>query len=95
VRMETHCLAGHVRLELRNVVAKYPFEKSHNSWRFTRNLATRAHSRTSCETRAYIRCAGQDGQPRAARVLSAKGTLTPWSRNVSTANLLATAIKAW
>jgi hypothetical protein len=23
-----HCLAGHVRFELRNVVANYPFEKS-------------------------------------------------------------------
>jgi len=23
------CVAGHVRLELRNVVAKYPFERSH------------------------------------------------------------------
>jgi hypothetical protein len=26
---ERHCLAGHVRLELRNVVANYPFESSH------------------------------------------------------------------
>ena len=28
-RMETHCLAGHVRFELRNVGANYPFERSH------------------------------------------------------------------
>ena len=27
-RMETHCLAGHVRLELRNVATNYPFESS-------------------------------------------------------------------
>src|SRR5258708_6842242 len=26
---ETDCVAGHVRLELRNVIAKYPFERSH------------------------------------------------------------------
>jgi hypothetical protein len=24
--VETNCLAGHVRLELRNVVANYPFD---------------------------------------------------------------------
>ena len=30
--METHCVAGHVGgLEVRNVVAKYPFERSHIS----------------------------------------------------------------
>src|SRR5262249_27635591 len=28
-RMETHCLAGVGGLKLRNVVAKYPFERSH------------------------------------------------------------------
>jgi hypothetical protein len=28
-RMETHCLAGHTRLELRNVGANYSFERSH------------------------------------------------------------------
>ena len=27
-RRRLDCLAGHVRLELRNVVAKYPFERS-------------------------------------------------------------------
>jgi hypothetical protein len=26
---ETDCVAGHVRFELRNVVANYPFERSH------------------------------------------------------------------
>ena len=31
---ETDCVAGHVRFELRNVVANYPFE---NSWRFAGN----------------------------------------------------------
>jgi hypothetical protein len=29
--METHCMAGVGGLELRNVVAKYPFERSHRS----------------------------------------------------------------
>jgi hypothetical protein len=39
VRFE-YCMAGHVRLELRNVVAKYPFESSHRFPRSSRILAT-------------------------------------------------------
>jgi hypothetical protein len=34
------CVAGHVRLELRNVVAKYPFGKSHRFPGSSRILAT-------------------------------------------------------
>jgi hypothetical protein len=34
------CVAGHVRLELRNVVAKYPFERSHRLLESGRILAT-------------------------------------------------------
>jgi hypothetical protein len=40
------CLAGHVRLELRNVVAKYPFERSH---RFPVKSGRRDYSRLSCD----------------------------------------------
>jgi hypothetical protein len=35
-----HCLAGHVRLELRNVVANYPFERSHRFAGIQLKLAT-------------------------------------------------------
>src|SRR6516165_9937738 len=45
---ETDCVAGHVRFELRNVVANYPFE---NSRRFVGNQPNSGqgdHSRLSC-----------------------------------------------
>jgi|SRR6266511_2764697 len=45
---ETNCLAGHVRLELRNVVPNYPFERSHGfpgSWPISGH---RDYSRLSC-----------------------------------------------
>ena len=38
--MEIDCLAGHVRFELRNVVANYPFERPHNFRESHRILAT-------------------------------------------------------
>jgi hypothetical protein len=43
------CVAGHVRLELRNVVAKYPFEGWHRSLAIRPNLRTGDYSRPSCE----------------------------------------------
>src|SRR5262245_6192828 len=46
-----HCLAGHVRLELRNVVAKYPFERAHGFPRIQPNSGHRDYSRLSCGVR--------------------------------------------
>jgi len=42
------CLAGHVRLELRNVVAKYPFERAHGFPGIQPNSGHRDYSRLSC-----------------------------------------------
>src|SRR5262249_48767792 len=42
-------LAGHVGLELRNVVAKYPFERSHRFPVIQPNSGRRDYSRSSCE----------------------------------------------
>jgi hypothetical protein len=38
--LETDCVAGHIGLELRNVVANYPFERSHRFAGSSRILAT-------------------------------------------------------
>jgi hypothetical protein len=43
-----NCLAGHVRLELRNVVANYPFERSHRFPVNEPNSGCRDYSRSSC-----------------------------------------------
>jgi hypothetical protein len=42
------CLAGHVRLELRNVGANYPFERPHRFPRIQPNSGPRDYSRLSC-----------------------------------------------
>jgi hypothetical protein len=42
------CVAGHVRLELRNVVANYPFERSHRFLGIRPNSGHRDHSRVRC-----------------------------------------------
>src|SRR5262249_23397896 len=42
------CVAGHVRLELRNVVAKYPFERSPRFAGIQPNSGHRDYSRLSC-----------------------------------------------
>jgi hypothetical protein len=42
------CLAGHVRLELRNVVANYPFESSRGFPGSEPNSGQGDHSRLSC-----------------------------------------------
>ena len=47
-RMETHCLAGHVRLELRNVDTNYPFERSHRFAGIQPNSGFGDYSRLSC-----------------------------------------------
>jgi hypothetical protein len=50
-------LAGHVGLELRNVVAKYPFESSHGFPEIQPNSGHRDYSRVSCERatcRGYV-----------------------------------------
>src|SRR5215470_5652238 len=42
------CLAGHVRFELRNVVAKYSFERAHGFPGIQPNSGHRDYSRLSC-----------------------------------------------
>src|SRR5262249_18415760 len=62
------CVAGHVGLELRNVVANYPFESSHNFPGFQPNSGHADHSRLSCDigdmqlgaTTARVRTEGQN-----------------------------------
>jgi hypothetical protein len=44
-----NCVAGHVGLELRNVVAKYPFERSHRFPVIQPNCGRRDYSRSSCD----------------------------------------------
>jgi hypothetical protein len=44
-----HCLAGHVGLELRNVVANYPFESSHRFAGIQPKPGDRDYSRSSCD----------------------------------------------
>jgi hypothetical protein len=43
-----HCLVDVVGLELRNVVAKYPFERSHEFLGIQPNSGHRDYSRLSC-----------------------------------------------
>src|SRR5438445_3865692 len=47
---ETDCVAGHVRFELRNVVANYPFESSRGFPGSEPNCGHGDHSRLSCST---------------------------------------------
>src|SRR5438552_11958613 len=47
-RRRLDCLAGHVRLELRNVVAKYPFERSLRFPGIQQNSDHRDYSPLSC-----------------------------------------------
>ncbi len=51
--LETDCVAGHVRLELRNVGANYPFEKSRRFPAIQPNLVTGDGSRLSCGVADY------------------------------------------
>jgi hypothetical protein len=44
------CVAGHVRLELRNVGTKYSFERSHRFREIQPNSGDRDYSRLSCGT---------------------------------------------
>jgi hypothetical protein len=46
--VETTAVAGHVRLELRNIVANYPFERSRRFPGIQPNSGHRDHSRLSC-----------------------------------------------
>jgi hypothetical protein len=46
--VETDCVAGHVRFELRNVGANYPFERSHGFAGIKPNSGQGDHSRLSC-----------------------------------------------
>jgi hypothetical protein len=53
------CLAGHVRFELRNVGANYPFERSHGFPGIKPNSDHRDYSRLSCDV--GIRSSGLAG----------------------------------
>src|SRR5262249_52470992 len=63
---ETDCVAGHVRLELRNVVANYPFERSHRFPVIQPNSGRRDYSRSSCDggrRSLRTRSSGTDTRP--------------------------------
>ena len=53
---ETDCVAGHVRLELRNVVANYPFERPHRFAGIRPNSGHRDYSRLSCGGTMHNSC---------------------------------------
>jgi hypothetical protein len=46
---ETDCMAGHARLELRDVGAKYPFERSHRFPVIEPNSGHRDYARSKCD----------------------------------------------
>jgi hypothetical protein len=46
---ETDCVAGHARLELRDVGAKYPFERSHRFPVIEPNSGHRDYARSKCD----------------------------------------------
>src|SRR5919201_5429935 len=48
IAQRPHCVAGHVGLELRNVDANYPFEKSRRFAEIQPNFGHGDHSRLSC-----------------------------------------------
>jgi hypothetical protein len=58
------CVAGHVRLELRNVVAKYPYEKSRRFPGIQPNSGHRDYSRLSCGVAETVISAGADSGSR-------------------------------
>src|SRR6516162_7369470 len=73
--LETDWLAGHVRFELRNVVANYPFESSRGFPGSEPNCGHGDHSRLSCS--AGIRSSGLGSagvfSKRSARTLASRG----------------------
>ena len=68
-----HCLAGHVRFELRNVVANYPFERSHRFPGIKPNSGHRDYSRF--ELRRWGDAARPAGISAGARSSGASPTL--------------------
>ena len=54
------CLAGHVRFELRNVVANYPFERSERFPVIQPNSGRRDYSRLSCDGGSVARASCQN-----------------------------------
>ena len=75
---ETDCVAGHVKLELRNVVANYPFERSHRFAGIQPNLGHRDYSRAAAlgDTQLVL-----DLSRRLARAVRHRGASLPDSRN--------------
>jgi hypothetical protein len=61
-RQRPDCLAGVGGLELRNVGAKYPFERSHRFPVIQPNFGRRDYSRSSCGANA-VASGGADGGP--------------------------------
>jgi len=85
---ETNCLAGHVRFELRNIVANYPFESSRGFPGSEPNCGHGDHSRLSCS--AGIRSSGLGSagvfSKRSARTLAItrrRREGTNWPRSLS------------
>src|SRR2546421_9130942 len=85
------CLAGHVRFELRNVVANYPFESSRGFPGSEPNSGHGDHSRLSCS--AGIRSSGLGSagvfSKRSARTLAItrrRREGTNWPRSLSIRN---------
>src|SRR5207244_105585 len=85
------CLAGHVRFELRNVVANYPFESSRGFPGSEPNCGHGDHSRLSCS--AGIRSSGLGSagvfSKRSARTLAItrrRREGTNWPRSLSIRN---------
>ncbi len=61
------CVAGHVRFELRNVAANYPFERSHKFPGIQPNSGRRDYSRLSCGVAACPSASVRESQRRRGR----------------------------
>src|SRR5262249_41139969 len=89
------CVAGHVRLELRNVVANYPFERSHRFPEIQPNSGHGDYSRLSCGAgdtqlgpRTKISASGGHSQNRSGTPLptSRRNMCTPATSSVRCSN---------
>ena len=76
---KTDCVAGHVGLELRNVVANYPFESSRSA--FAQMVALRQQA----VTEDYIRARKAQGQPYDDALLEQEASASMW-RNTQKEN---------
>src|SRR6516164_2923932 len=78
------CVAGHVRFELRNVVANYPFEKSRRFGGIQPNSGPGDHSHLSCSAGDTQLGAGfWPGSARALAIMRRRREDTNWPRSLS------------